>query len=283
MRTFGDSMSDSGPHPSFAPSHGHAHGQASTQRPLIVEVSGLRVSFDGNPVLRGVTLQVPKGELVALIGPNGSGKTTLLRCLLGLQRFHSGTVTLFGTTRLSEALPRVGYVPQKLAMDRSFILSVREFLALRLQETRLWFWQTHRRTDELLRAAMAELGVEPLLDRPVAQLSGGQMQRVLIAFSLLRRPELLLLDEPTAGVDAPGEHTFYDLIAEIQRKHHLTVILVSHDLSMVYRHASWVYALNGIICCEGPPESVMNAESLKEAYGLQVSPYHHHHHPLHVR
>jgi ABC-type Mn2+/Zn2+ transport system ATPase subunit len=86
-----------------------------------------------------------------------------------------------------------------------------------------------------------------------------------------------LLDEPTAGVDTPGEQTFYELIAEIHRRHQLTVLLVSHDLSMVYRHASWVYALNGVICCEGSPEQVMNTESLKAAYGIHVSPYHHHH------
>jgi zinc transport system ATP-binding protein len=88
---------------------------------------------------------------------------------------------------------------------------------------------------------------------------------------------LLLLDEPTAGVDTPGEETFYDLIASVQRQKKLTVILVSHDLSMVYSHASRVYALNGVICCEGPPEQVMNAESLKQAYGIHATPYAHHH------
>jgi ABC-type Mn2+/Zn2+ transport system ATPase subunit len=125
---------------------------------------------------------------------------------------------------------------------------------------------------------MVDIGVEPLLDKPVASLSGGQLQRVLIAFSLMHDPKLLLLDEPTAGVDTPGEQSFYELITRVQQQKHLTVVLVSHDLSMVYRHASWVYALNGVICCEGTPEQVMNAESLKQAYGIHVSPYHHHHH-----
>jgi zinc transport system ATP-binding protein len=183
---------------------------------------------------------------------------------------------------LRTTLPRIGYVPQKLNLERSFILSVREFLALRLRQTRNWFWQPHRKTDALICEAFAEIGVSALLDRPVAQLSGGQLQRVMIAFSLLGKPELLLLDEPTAGVDTPGELSFYDLIAEVQARHHLTVILVSHDLSMVYRHASWVYALNRVICCEGSPEQVMNAESLKQAYGIHVSPYHHHHDHSHV-
>jgi zinc transport system ATP-binding protein len=252
----------------------HNHDRAD----LAVEAQDVRVSFDGQPVLRGVQLRIPRGQLVALIGPNGSGKTTLLRCLLGLQKLDAGRIALFGETDLRRALPRVGYVPQRLALDRGFALSVREFLSLRLRRTRHWFWQSHRATDRILNQTLVEIGVGPLLNRPVAQLSGGQLQRVLIAFSLLSEPELLLLDEPTAGVDTPGEETFYELIAEVHRRHRLTVVLVSHDLSMVYQHASWVYALNGVICCEGLPEQVMNAESLKVAYGIHVSPYQHHHH-----
>ena len=245
--------------------------------PAILEVRNLHVAFESNAVLRGVNLSVPRGQLVALIGPNGSGKTTLLRCLLGLQKIDAGDIRIFGESHFRAVADRVGYVPQRIALERSFVLSVREFLALRLRATRHWFWQSQRQTDAAICQALARIGVESLFDRPLAQLSGGQLQRVLIAFSLLRKPELLLLDEPTAGVDTPGEATFYDLIAQIQAEHHLTVVLVSHDLSMVYRHASWVYALNGEICCEGSPDAVMNADSLKKAYGLHVSPYHHHH------
>jgi zinc transport system ATP-binding protein len=246
-----------------------------------VEVKDLRVSFDGQAVLRGVNMTVPHGQLVALIGPNGSGKTTLLRCLLGLQKPASGVIKLFGETDLTKALPRVGYVPQRLALDRSFMLSVREFLALRLRRTRHWFWLPHKQVDAAISETLADIGAGILLDRPLARLSGGQLQRVLIAFSLLTKPELLLLDEPTAGVDTPGEETFYELIATIQKRRHLTVVLVSHDLSMVYRHAAHVYALNGVICCEGTPEEVMNADSLKQAYGIHVSHYEHHHNHAH--
>lgn len=245
---------------------------------LAVEIRDLRVSFGGTPVLRGVNMRVPQGQIVALIGPNGSGKTTLLRCLLGLQKYSEGEIKIFGERDVRKALPRIGYVPQKLALERSFILSVREFLALRLRETRNWFFKSHRQLDGLIKPALVHIGVENLLDRPIAQLSGGQLQRVLIAFALLSKPDLLLLDEPTAGVDTPGEETFYDLIASVQRQQKLTVILVSHDLSMVYSHASRVYALNGVICCEGAPEQVMNAESLKQAYGIHATPYAHHHH-----
>ena len=241
----------------------------------------LWVSFGDVMVLKGVSLEIPVGQLVALIGPNGSGKTTLLRCLLGLQHPARGTTQLLGEPDLRKALPRIGYVPQRLSLERSFMLSVREFLALRLRETRNWFWQSHARVDAELRQRLPEIGVGAWFDRPLAGLSGGQLQRVLIAYSLLSDPELLLLDEPTAGVDTPGEQGFYELIAQIHQSRRLTVVLVSHDLSMVFKHASWVYALNGVVCCEGTPEHVMNAESLKEAYGIHVSPYHHHHHHGH--
>jgi len=261
--------------------HGHPHDHAEAPAKSVVPVvqaRDVRVHLGGVEVLRGVNLRIAPGQVVALIGPNGSGKTTLLRALLGLQRLSGGEIQLFGSNDPRAALPRIGYVPQRLELERSFALSVREFLSLRLRETRHWFWLPRRRVDASLGEALAEIGAAPLLDHSLAHLSGGQLQRVLIAFSLLSRPELLLLDEPTAGVDAPGEETFYDLISAIQKRHHMTVVLVSHDLSMVYRHAHRVYALNGVVCCEGTPEEVMNAESLKEAFGLHVSPYHHHHH-----
>ncbi len=244
-----------------------------------IQVTDLHVRLGEVAVLRGVDFTVPAGRLVALIGPNGSGKTTLLRCLLGLQPARRGEVRIFGAPVDRTTLARIGYVPQRLQLDRSFALSVREFLAVRCRATRGWFWRPTVRTDRHLREQLADLGAADLLDRPVAGLSGGQLQRVLIAFSLLHDPDILLLDEPTAGVDTPGEHTFYELIGDIHRRRQLTVVLVSHDLGMVFRHASWVYALNGVVCCEGTPEDVMNTESLKEAYGIHVAPYHHHHHP----
>ena len=244
---------------------------------LAIDVEDLWVSFDKVQVLRGVNFKVKQGQVVALIGPNGSGKTTLLRAILGLQKVSRGKIRLLEEDDLCNALPRIGYVPQRLTLERSFILSVREFLSLRLESSRHWFWRSRKSVDAEFGSLLDDMDIAKLMDRPVAALSGGQLQRVLIAFSLLPKPELLFLDEPTAGVDTPGEASFYDLIADIHKKLGLTVVLVSHDLSMVYRHATWVYALNGVVCCEGPPEEVMNAESLREAYGIHVSPYHHHH------
>jgi ABC-type Mn2+/Zn2+ transport system ATPase subunit len=245
-----------------------------------IEVRDARVRLGDTDVLRGVSMAVPRGKLVALIGPNGSGKTTLLRCLLGLQHLDSGEVLLLGEPVGPAVLRRIGYVPQRLQIESSFALSVREFLSLRRRETRHWFWHRNRTTDSLLHQQLPELGIESLLNRPLAGLSGGQLQRVLIAYSLLGEPELLLLDEPTAGVDTPGEQDFHDLISRIHARLGITIVLVSHDLGMVFKQASWVYALNGVICCEGRPADVLNAESLKAAYGLHVTPYQHHHHRL---
>ena len=186
--------------------HSHAHHPTGD---MAVEAHGVRVSFDGRPVLRGVDLHIPRGQLVALIGPNGSGKTTLLRCLLGLQKTEAGEIKLTGESDLRRGVCLcVGYVPQRLPLDRSFVLSVREFLSLRLRQTRHWFWRSRTAIDRIISETLVEIGAEPLLDRLIGQLSGGQLQRVLIAFSLLSNPELLLLDEPTAAVDSPGEQTF---------------------------------------------------------------------------
>lgn len=242
-----------------------------------LEVRDLRVTLGGVPVLRGVTLTVAHGNLVALVGPNGSGKTTLLRAILGLQAIDSGSVQVLGQPLSTKVLRRVGYVPQRLELDRGFALSVREFLALRLPATRHWLWQSHRRIDSLLAPKVQGLEIEDLFDRPISRLSGGQLQRVLIAWSLLCDPELLLLDEPTAGVDTPGERSFYEMIQAVHRRREMTIILVSHDLSMVFRHASWVYALNGVVCCQGTPEEVSQDELLRQAYGFHLVPYHHHH------
>ncbi|MBM3822981.1 MAG: metal ABC transporter ATP-binding protein [Verrucomicrobia bacterium] len=247
----------------------------------VVSIRGLRVSLGGQEVLRGVDFEVNEGELVALIGPNGSGKTTLLRCLLRLQGVQAGEIRLWGCPPTPPVLRRVGYVPQRLNLEPSFVLSVREFLALKRQDTRTWFVQRKSTTDHALERWISEFDLRSLLDRPVARLSGGQLQRVLIAFSLLNDPELVVFDEPTAGVDTPGEQSFYEMIGEVQSRRKITALLVSHDLSMVYRHASRVVALNGVVCCEGTPEEVMNAESLKAAYGIHVAPYHHHHHHGH--
>ena len=144
-----------------------------SRRPPAIEVQDLQVRLGGNPILRGVRLRVEAGRMVALIGPNGSGKTTLLRCLLGLHRPDSGSVRLLDEgPPTPHLLRRVGYVPQRLQLDPSFMLTVREFLAIRRPGSSGWFWRPSRFVDEQLHTAVAEMDVTRLLDRPVAGLSG---------------------------------------------------------------------------------------------------------------
>ena len=254
----------------------HAHS-----RTPVIEAHDLSVSLDGRPVLENISLQIMQGEAVALIGPNGAGKTTLLRALLGLTPLKSGTVRILGSDSFREVSQRVGYVPQRLVADPSFALNVRELLSLHLKGIR-WPWFSNRRVDQLLSGTVEEIGIQDLLGRSVAELSGGQFQRVMIAFALLKEPELLFMDEPTAGVDAPGEESFYEMIGNIHAHRHLTVVLVSHDLSMVYKHASRVYALNRVICCHGTPQEVLGAQNLAHVFGRELSYYQHHHSHTHT-
>jgi zinc transport system ATP-binding protein len=269
--------------PNEDPRHGRAHGHVhvNIQGPPVIEARGVKVRLGETMVLRGVDLAVERGRMLALIGPNGSGKTTLLRSLVGLQALDAGRIRLFDQPLGPEVLARVGYVPQRLTIDSGLALTVGEFLMLKARGVGLGRHATARDARERVHKVAAEFGADAWMNRPLAGLSGGQRQRVLIAFSLLCDPEVLLLDEPTAGVDSPGEQSFYEMIAAARSRRSLTVVLVSHDLSMVHRHADWVVALNGVICCEGAPEDVMNTESLQRAYGLEVTPYRHDHHQGH--
>lgn len=253
------------------------------ENPAALSIRHLHVVLGGRTILRDICLDLAPGQIVALIGPNGAGKTTLLRSILGLLPIASGEAVILGETNLRRVLPRIGYVPQRLSLDAGLALSVREFLAMGRRGTHNWFWRRQRSIDLALPPIVEELGVRTFLDKPISNLSGGQLQRTLIAFALLDEPELLFLDEPTEGVDAPGERTFYEIISDVHRHHRLTVVLVSHDLSMVHRHASWVVALNGRVCCEGEPDRIIREDALREAYGLHVTSYHHHHqHPAHA-
>ncbi|MGB9603794.1 MAG: metal ABC transporter ATP-binding protein [Verrucomicrobiia bacterium] len=243
-----------------------------------LEIENLTVKYGDKPVLNGVHLKVKRGDCLALIGPNGSGKTTLLKCILRIITPESGIIKIFGDTDFNKIISRIGYVPQKLEFDKSLAISVREFLSLRLTETRGWFFHKHKFIDDILYPRLKKLKIDELLDKLLCHLSGGEFQRTLIAFSLLGEPELLLLDEATEGVDFATENLVYELIDELRKQHGLTVILVSHDLSMVSRQATNVVALgNGVICCEGPPDSVLTNGALKQAYGTHFVPYCHHH------
>lgn len=216
----------------------------------LLSAQGISVRFGGEPVLSDVSLTIEPGEIVTILGPNGSGKSTLLRAVLGILPLASGSVTRKPGLRL-------GYVPQKLSIDRSMPMTVRRFLSLPV-----------RVGDAEATAALARVGLPGLEARQMAGLSGGQFQRVLLARALLSTPQLLILDEPTQGLDQPGEAGFYRLIEEVRQQTGAAILMVSHDLHVVMAASDRVICLNGHICCQGSPVVVSNAPEYRALFGL---------------
>lgn len=216
----------------------------------LLSAQGVTVQFGGEPVLSDVSLAIEPGEIVTILGPNGSGKSTLLRALLGILPLAAGSVTRAPGLRL-------GYVPQKLSIDRSMPMTVRRFLSLPV-----------RVGDVEATAALARVGLPGLEARQMVGLSGGQFQRVLLARALLSAPQLLILDEPTQGLDQPGEAGFYRLIEEVRRETGAAILMVSHDLHVVMAASDRVICLNGHICCQGSPVVVSNAPEYRALFGL---------------
>lgn len=216
----------------------------------LISVDHICVRFGGAEVLHDVSLSIRPGEIVTILGPNGSGKSTLIRAILGLVPLTHGRVMRADGLRL-------GYVPQKLAVDRSMPLTVRRFLSLPL-----------RVSDAAAEAALARVGVAGLGPRQMSALSGGQFQRVLLARALLSNPQLLILDEPTQGLDQPGEAAFYQLIETVRAETGAAVLMVSHDLHVVMAASDRVICLNGHVCCEGTPRVVSNAPEYRALFGL---------------
>jgi len=246
----------------------------------LVQMSDVGVRLGDKDVLRGVSAGLARGRITALIGLNGSGKTTLLRAILkeipyaGLIRFHCGHDH-------SQPTPQhVGYVPQKLAIDATLPLTVGDLLALALQRRPL-FLGIRRRTRGVMEELLRGVGLpHSLLDAFVSRISGGELQRVLLALALQPRPELLLLDEPAAGVDFQYEEELYELLARLNRERGVTILLVSHELSVVSKHAHHVLCLkDGRIQCQGPPSEVLTGETLEQTFGTKKSVYTHDHSP----
>jgi zinc transport system ATP-binding protein len=225
-----------------------------------LEVEHLSVSFGEIDVLRDVGFSVEQASTLAVIGPNGSGKTVLFRALLGAVP-HRGTVRWAPRTR-------IGYVPQKLDLERDLPVTGGDFLGAKAAVVGAGRDAVARSLD------LANLPDE-VAARPLGALSGGQFQRLLLAFALLGSPTVLLFDEPTAGVDEPGEERLYETIHRLQEERGLTLLLISHELSLVNRYATRVLCLGRDPPCYGPPDEVLTAQNLGEVYGAPLK-YHRH-------
>lgn len=243
----------------------------------LVSIRDLKVELGGRAVLDGVTATILRGRITALIGLNGSGKTTLLRALVREYPFRGDIRFHCGHDHTRPTPQHIGYVPQKLVLDAKLPVTVKDLLALALSRRPL-FLGVPRGVVNTIRKLLDRVGMSEHVDTPVEGLSGGQLQRVLLGLALEPQPELLLLDEPAAGIDFKDQQKFYDLIADLNRSSGVTVLLVSHELSMVSRHAHHVLCLrDGKIQCEGPPEEILTPQNLTLTFGTDMQQFHHHH------
>ncbi len=215
----------------------------------LVETHNVDIRHGANTVLRDVNLSIERGEIVTIVGPNGSGKSTLLRALIGALRPTRGTIT-------RQHGLRVGYVPQKLHIDPTLPITVRRFLSL-----------PRRHAPSLVDRAVEQAGLPDVQDQQMADLSGGQFQRVMLARALMEKPDLLILDEATQGLDQPGSAAFYRRIEEVRQTLNCAVLMVSHELHVVMSASDRVICLNGHICCEGKPEVVASAPEYRAIFG----------------
>ena len=234
------------------------------KRPLIT-LDKVNKTFAERPILQNISMQLMQGEITTLIGPNGAGKSTLVRLILGLIRPDSGSIT-------PAADLKVGYMPQKISIDPSLPISTGRFL--QLANT------SHKACHE----ALEMMGISHLAASPIQMLSGGELQRALLARAILRKPNFLVLDEPVQGVDVTGQNALYEMIGELSKSLNCGILMVSHDLHLVMSATDQVICLNQHICCQGHPEQVTQDQAYIDIFGQTTAIYahqHDHQHSIH--
>lgn len=237
----------------------------------LVDVRGISFAYDGIPVLDDVSLTVEAGDFLGIIGPNGAGKTTLLKLVLGLLPPASGEIRLFGEPlHRFKDWHRIGYVPQRIALEPNLPVSVQEVVTTGLVHERgsfRWVGKTHH---DRVREALAVAGMQACRTTRIGALSAGQQQRVLIARALVTNPEILILDEPTGGVDPEAQASFYSLLRTLNRDRRVTLILVSHDLAVIAKEVTKLACLNRRLVFHGHPAEFLTDASLAALYGPSV-------------
>lgn len=249
------------------------HSPETKNSPPSDSMEGIAVAFDhvsvcidGVSILEDVSASSPHGGCTAVIGPNGAGKTTLLMALLGHIPF-AGRIRI--GSREENMKSRIGYVPQRLQFDRGLPMTVCDFMVMGLQRRPLWLG-TKRSNRIRARELLSAVRGEALEDRMLGVLSGGEMQRVMLALALAQEPLLLILDEPASGVDVQGGQLFCELLERLRREHGFTQLMVSHDLATVTHHATHVIMLNRRIVAEGPPREVLTPANLGAVFGMHM-------------
>lgn len=238
----------------------------------VVDIRSMTCGYEKQEVLTDVTLRIMPGDFVGLLGPSGSGKTTLLRSVLGAVNIYEGEVVVYGVSTASQR-PRVGYVPQLETIDWNFPVTVREVVMMgRTMENRLFPWY-RKEEKELADQMMDRLGILQLAGRHIRELSGGQQQRVFLARALVSSPQLLLLDEPTSGVDIKTRDDVMHLLHDLNHQG-VTIIITTHEINAVAVHLPWVVCLAGRILAEGPPSQVITTDILRMTYGAEMPVIH---------
>lgn len=228
----------------------------------ILSVRNLSVSFGTDDIFKNLDFEVKRGETAAIIGPNGAGKTVLFKALIE-SISSKGEIIWAPDTR-------IGYVPQRLDLERTLSITLGDFLALKTSILHL--------SKHFVRDAAQMVHLPPSrLKNPLAHLSGGELQRALIAFALIGSPDVLLFDEPTAGVDLPGEEQIYQTLHHLQDERRITLIFISHDLNLVYRYADKVICMNRAMFCFGSPQETLTPTILDKLYGAQMIHHFHQH------
>ncbi len=234
-----------------------------------VKIKDLRVKKGSHIILNHITLTANHGETLALIGKNGAGKTTLLKSILHSVDFY-GKIDFFNSSGKRIRNPKIGYVPQRLSFDRDSPITVMDLFCANSSNIPVWFGHSKKRKEHALNM-LEKVGVHKHIDSPIGRLSGGELQRVLLAFALEPRPDILLLDEPVSAVDRKGISKFYSIINSMRKDYHMPVILVSHDLGHVVKYANSYALINHTVIETGNASNLLKSKKVRETFGIDVN------------
>jgi len=249
--------------------HNCEKSESDCQRLCCTKIENFNVAIGKTQILQDVNIHIHCGELTALIGTNGAGKSTLLKAILGEVQ-HSGDLKYFDAKGVRTGYPSIGYVPQFLNFDLSTPTSVLDVFMACVTSIPAWL-MSPRSIRSRVSQSLEKVKAGHLIDRRLGALSGGELQRILLALALDPIPDLLLLDEPVSGVDQNGLELFYHIVSELREKYDLSIILVSHDLGLVEKYADRVILLNGRVICNGTPQEVFNDDRTRKAFGMLLS------------
>ncbi len=248
----------------------------------IIRVRDLEYRTKEQLILGGIGFDIQKGDYVALIGPNGGGKTTLVKVLLGLIEPTGGSVELFGDPyRSTRHYKKIGYVPQNVTLlDQNFPLSVYETVSLGLAAQKPWFSFLGKNDQDKIERALESASIAHLREKNLSELSGGQRQRVMIARALVSDPEILILDEPSTGVDIISQHKFYQFLKSLNTNKNITIIFITHDMGVIADDVNRVLAVNQELLYSGSARDMLCCEAVSQLYGTKshIVSHHHHHH-----